>query len=290
MNVHAEFPKGESTWRKEYSAFNRGRIYERTRGEDKIATRIISLSDFHVPYQKPVEVFSDYAGRVDTLQINGDLIDATQLSRFPKKYRTSPIEEIITARQYVIDLIELIRPKNVLINAGNHELRQGDFIAKAIDNEIQELVPETALDSIFTDGFTHYDRRTKSKTKYEPLCNVFDDIEITYTGTWWSKIGNIIFCHPKAFNSGIMKTAEKALFWFRNEGYNPNALVMAHTHRLGQYDIGNSIIYEQGTCSETKKIVYADGMLVNSQVEGFIYLCLDKDGNIIRDKTKLVRI
>ena len=248
------------------------------------------MSDFHVPFQKPISVFNDYAGCVDILQINGDLLDCTSLSKFVKTYRTSAVEELIVARQYLIDLIEMISPKKVVVNYGNHESRLGIHLAKHLDTDIQELMPETAFDYLFLDGFTHYDRKSRTKIKYEPLNQVFDDVEIEYTGTWFSKIGNVIFCHPRAFSSGIMKTAEKALYWFRNEGHSFSAIVMSHTHRLGQYRIGNTIMYEQGTCCETKKMLYSDGLLTNSQVEGFLYLCLDKIGDVVREKSKLVEI
>ena len=254
------------------------------------ATTILSISDLHYPFAKPLETFSDYSGKIDVLQLNGDILDCTQLSKFNKTYRSSPIDEIISGRQYIIDLVEMIQPKKVLVNHGNHELRMGQFLAKNLDNELQELMPETAFDYIFSDGFTHYDRKTKAKVKYAPLCEVFDDIEIEYTGKWFSQIKNVIFCHPKAFSNMPMKTAEKAMYWFRNEGYNFSALVMSHTHRLGQYKIGKTTIYEQGACCQTDRMVYCDGQLVNSQKQGFIYICLDKDGNVIDDKTKLISL
>lgn len=213
-----------------------------------------------------------------------------QLSRFNKTYRTSPMDEIIEGRQYIIDLIEMIKPKKVLVNHGNHELRMGAYLAKNLDNELQELMPETAFDYIFLDGFTHYNRKTKAKVKYAPLCSVFDDIEIEYTGAWYSKYGEILFCHPKTFASSPLKTAEKALYWFRNEGFNFTALIMSHTHRVGSYKIGNSMIYEQGCCCETKKMKYNDGKLVNSQKEGFMIICLDRDGHVIEDKTKIITL
>ena len=50
--------------------------------------------------------------------------------------------------------------------------------------------------------------------------NVFTDIEVEYTENWHSQIGGTIFCHPSAFSSLPLKgTAEKALMWFRNEGF-----------------------------------------------------------------------
>lgn len=71
-------------------------------------------------------------------------------------------------------------------------------------------------------------------------------------------------------------------------GYDFNCLVMAHTHRLGSYKIGNTTMYEQGAACETQKMRYGDGALVNSQQQGCIYVCLDKDGYNIESATKLV--
>lgn len=255
-----------------------------------IDNRILSVSDTHYPFNKPLDIFSDYIGKVDTLQLNGDILDCYSISKYSKSYRISPIEEMIGARQYIIDLIEMIKPKRVVANYGNHEIRLGAFLAKNLDNELQELMPETAFDYIFTDGFTHYDRKTKAKVKYDPLVDVSENITFEYDGKWFSCIGDTIFCHPKTFSSAPLKTAEKALYWFRNEGYVFKNMIMSHTHRIGSYKIGNSNIYEQGACCDTTKMMYGDGQLVNSQKQGFIYLCQDKDGNTIDEFTKLVSL
>ena len=162
-------------------------------GYQGVATTILSVSDLHYPFAKPLDVFREFSGKIDILQLNGDLVDCMALSRFSKLYRVSPLEEMIGARQYIIDLIEMIKPKKVLVNHGNHELRLGSYLAKNLDNELQELMPETALDYIFIDGFTHYDRKTKAKVKYSPLCDVFDDIEIKYTGISLAPISDNLF-------------------------------------------------------------------------------------------------
>ena len=49
-------------------------------------------------------------------------------------------------------------------------------------------------------------------------------------------------------------------------------------------------IYEQGACCETDKMMYGDGQLVNSQKQGFVYLCQDNEGNTIDEFTKLVSL
>ena len=265
-------------------------IIENDHNGTDVANRILSISDVHYPFNKPLDIFNGYIGKVDTLQLNGDILDCYSISKYSKSYRVSPIEEMIGARQYIIDLIEMIKPKYVVVNVGNHESRLGAYLAKNLDNELQELMPETAFDYIFTDGFIHYDRKTKAKVKYEPLVEVFDDIDFKYDGKWFSCIGDTIFCHPKTFSSAPLRTAEKALYWFRNEGYQFKNMVMSHTHRIGSYKIGNSNIYEQGACCDTTKMMYSDGQLINSQQQGFIHLCQDKDGNTIDELTKLVSL
>ena len=258
--------------------------------KDSVYTRILSLSDFHIPFQKPIETFEKYVGRVDILQLNGDLCDFQAISRFSKTYRISPMEELILGRQYLIDLIKYINPKKVVITYGNHDIRFQNYLAKNLDTDILELMPQTSLELIFIDGFNHYNKREGSKVWYEPLNKIFEkeNIEIEYTNNWFCQIGQTIFCHPFAFASNPMKTSEKAMYWFRNEGYNFTSLVMAHTHKIGQYKIGNTLLLEQGCCCDTKKNYYSGGKLINSHKEGFVYLCQDKEGKVIDNKVDLV--
>ena len=75
-----------------------------------------------------------------------------------------------------------------------------------------------------------------------------------------------------------------------NNDYFFDTIVMAHTHKTGHYDIGNSVIYEQGCCCETSKMDYADGKLTPSQREGFILVYQDKFGRLNEDKTHIVRL
>jgi predicted phosphodiesterase len=281
---------GESKWRKEYAAFKRGMQYALQKSMKGIKNRILCISDTHVPYQLPISTFADYAGATDILVLNGDITDCQAISKFPKAYRVSPMSELIQARQYLIDLIDYISPNKVIINYGNHDIRFQQYLAKNLDTDLLELMPKTALELIVVDGFTHYDKAAGTKTFYEPVQNVCSSIDIEYTDSWFCQLGGTIFCHPSAFSSGILKTAEKAVQHFRNEGYQFTSLVMAHTHRIGEYKQGNTTLYEQGCCCDTSKLHYADGRLTPSHKEGYIYLCQDDNGNVIRDHTRLVSL
>lgn len=288
LNKETGLEKTESAWRKRYRAFMDGMNYAVSQNINNVAERILCVSDCHVPFQLPIENLAKFKDKVDTLVLNGDIGDCQSISSFPKVYRKSPMEEMIETRKYMIDMIEYIKPKKVVINYGNHDLRFQSYLAKNLDSDIFELMPQTSLELIVVDGFNHYNKEDKTKVYYSPIKDVFKDIEIVYTDDWKTQIGSVVFAHPKAFSSGILKTAEKAMGWFRNEGYVFDTLVMAHTHRIGSFYVGNTVLYEQGAFSDVKKNNYSDGKLYNSQKEGFIYLCLDKDGKCIKDKTELV--
>ncbi len=290
LNAEVGVTYGESKWRKEYAAFHRGMMYAKQKAMQGVKNRILCVSDTHVPYQLPVETFADYAGVTDILVLNGDIADCQAISKFPKTYRISPMSELIQTRQYLIDLINYISPNKVVINYGNHDIRFQQYLAKNLDTDLLELMPKTALELIVVDGFNHYDKAIGTKTYYAPIQDVMSDVEIVYTNSWFCQIGGTIFCHPTAFSCGILRTAEKAVQYFRNEGYQFSALVMAHTHRVGEYKQGNTVMYEQGCCCDVTKQHYADGRLVASQKEGYIYICHDKDGNIVREHTRLVEI
>ncbi len=285
-------PRDESSHRKEYKNACKWMVYERNKFEVGVNTRILCISDLHVPYQLPLSTFSDYAGRVDILMINGDVMDCQALSRFPKMYRVSPMEELIECRQYLIDLIEMISPKKVVITFGNHDVRFQSYFAKNLDNDILELMPETALDLICDDGFNHYDKRLRTKVHYDSLVEVFDNsgIEIEYTQNWYTQIGDTIFCHPMAFKGGIMQTAKAANDFFKNEGFHFSSLIMSHTHRTGHYNISKTVVYEQGAACDTSKQHYINGRLTPSQKEGFMWIGQDKNGVLLREKTKIVEL
>ena len=67
-----------------------------------------------------------------------------------------------------------------------------------------------------------------------------------------------------------------------------DALVLAHTHKLGMYREGNITLFEQGCCCLTEKMDYADGKLTMPQQKGFLYLCQDGEGRLLFDRTRLV--
>ena len=258
-------------------------------GFSGVATTILSVSDMHIPFQLPINLLNEYIGKIDVLQINGDVVDCQALSKFPKQYRISPMEEMILGRQYLIDLISYIKPKKVICNWGNHDKRFSAYFAKNLDTDILELLPDTSLELIFEDGFKHYDKRNGTKVWYEPIKNLFDNIEIQYIDDWKSRIGKTIFVHPSAFRQGILATADKAKDFLQDtETEIFDCVCMAHTHSVGDGKKGNIRLIEQGAFCDVNKMNYVNGKLTKPQKEGFAIICQDIDGNLIQDKTKVI--
>ena len=258
-------------------------------GYDGVATRILSISDLHYPYQLPVTTFSDFIGKIDILNINGDVIDNQAISSFPKQYRLSPMEEMIGGRQYLIELIEYIKPKKVVVNYGNHDKRFANYLAKNLDTDLLELMPDTSLELIFIDGFHHYNKRTKSKTYYEPLYKVFSDIEIEYIDDWKCKIGKTWFMHPILYRKGTLATVEQAMnYLYKTDRETFDCVCLGHTHAVGDTEKGYVRLFEQGACCFVEKMNYMDGKLTNPQKKGFVLICQNENGDLIRDKSKVI--
>lgn len=271
------------------TAYGMMEYHEYIHGYGAAATTILSISDMHVPFQLPYELLEDYKNRVDILQINGDVIDCQNLSRFVRYNRLSTMDEIIQGRRYLIGLINYIHPKKVVCNYGNHDSRLGTYLAKNLDADINQLLPNNALELIIEDGFRHYDKQLGCKVYYEPIKNLFEGIEIEYVNDWKSKIGKTWFVHPLAYRSGMLATCDKAKEYLHDvdkDGFD--CVVMAHTHSVGDSKKGFVRLIEQGAFADVTKMSYADGRLTKPQKEGFAIICQDKDGNIINDKSKVI--
>lgn len=259
-------------------------------GMPHAANRILAISDFHVPFNLPVSRFEKYAGVVDTLVLNGDIEDCQSVSKFPKMYRVDFVDEMLATRELLMELIDTIRPKKVVITMGNHEKRLGRYLSDALNPDLMSIMPSTPMDLILRDGFRKHDRINRSSTWYDPLMQVYDSkVDIVYTGDWHIKVGKTIFCHPMAYMSGILKTTEKAVnFFLRGDDRDFDCICMGHTHRLGSYVQGGITMYEQGCWCDLSKLDYADGRLAMPAQNGYVYMVQDADGNLIHDQTKLV--
>ena len=227
---------------------------------------------------------------MDTIIINGDLLDCFSCSSFPKKFKVNLDEELVLGRQYIIDLINMISPKKVMFTMGNHEYRMQRYYSDRLSNELLGITPTDPLRMIIDKGFEVKDERNKTQTQYSSIREVFEDtnIEIVYDQQWWIKEGNVIFCHPLNYSSGMLKTTEKAVNYFLRVDRTFTGIVMAHTHKVGSFTQGGIKMYEQGCVCDLDKLDYNNGKLIIPNQNGFMYLALDSNGDIIDSKTRII--
>ncbi|MCD8204974.1 MAG: hypothetical protein LUC16_04025 [Coprobacillus sp.] len=199
---------------------------------------------------------------------------------------------MIQTRDLIISLVDIIHPKHLYITVGNHEARMGRFLANALGPEVMGVMPDTPLDLIMKDGFRKRDRMLHTETWYDPLMPILEDhgIDTHFDGGWYCKVGHTIFAHPLTYSSAMLKTTEKAVNYFLRVDRDFNAMVLGHTHKMGSYIQGGISMFEQGCCCDLSKLDYADGKLIISGQEGYLYLCHDKDGDIIQDHTRMVQL
>lgn len=257
-----------------------------------IDNRILAISDLHIPFNLPIDIYKPYIGKVDTLVLNGDIEDCQSCSKYSRKYRIDVDKEMVATRDFLVELINMINPKKVIIVKGNHEHRMGRYLSDRLNEDLMSIMPDTPMDLIINEGFKVRDRVNKTETWYSPVSDLFKEynIEVSYTGEWWRKVGKTIFAHPLSYSTGMLKTTEKAVEYFLRKDRDFNAVVLGHTHKLGSYIQGGIKMYEQGCCCDLSKIDYSDGYLSLPSQNGFIYMCQDLNGDIIPDTVKIVHL
>lgn len=251
-----------------------------------ITKNILVISDLHIPFQLDnlFDIFKQYQNKIDTLLFNGDEQDCQSISKFRKKYRIPFIDELIQTRQFILESVNIIKPKRVVLNFGNHNKRLISYLSDKINEDLLEIMPDTNLELIIENGFYQKDRINGTKTYYEPLNKVIKNIE--YTHNWYNQIDDVIFCHPSAFKSGILKTAQDAWLYFLQKGYRFKCLVCSHTHASGLFKYGEGFIVETGAlCKELDYV--KEGRLGRPQSNGFFYCVLEND-KFSYEKSKLI--
>lgn len=280
--VSAEYPAKGITF-----GMVRGMI-RRSKPDDKPKrTAILALSDQHFPFILPgyYDYIAPYRNKVDTLVMLGDEQDSQSISKFRKKYRKPFVEEMIGAREMIMRTVELINPKRTILIPGNHNYRFINYMSDKINDDVLELMPETNLDLIVDEGFNRHDHEHKTKTFYEPLAGIYGG-RITNTREWFYQIGRTLFAHPQAYRKADLGTADIVYRYFKENGFDFDTLVLAHTHRMGWAPRGNTCLYECGCLCSPQE--YAVQKLSSPQQNGFMYLVQDEHGNLIFDETRQI--
>jgi len=168
--------------------------------------KFLILSDVHIPFhdKKALNIALSYLKDVDTLILNGDIIDFYQLSRYTKNPEMSNVSIEINLTKEFLQEIRKVFKGEIIYKMGNHENRLIHYIysnAKALAG-----VENTTIQSML--GFKDYD------IKY------IDDIQLIKISSLFVLHGHEIFAGAGMVNiarSYYLKAKENILFGHRHQ-------------------------------------------------------------------------
>jgi len=224
----------------------------------KSSCKVLVISDIHIPMQSDEALFAaiefGHKQEVDTIIINGDLIDFYQLSRFEKDPRKRSIKYEIDATKVFLDGLRKVFPKALIVWAlGNHCSR----FEKYIMQKAPELLDIEALsiDQIFDLNRLNI--------------HLVESNQYIYAGKLMIAHG-----HNIGLMSGGVNPARSARLKIGR------SILIGHFHRETK-DMGRVVdekpyaAYSAGCLCD----LYPNYLPVNAWSHGFAYIELDKNGN-----------
>lgn len=257
------YDKDFKTEPKPLNPYNLPESYEEKREAfilPKACNNILLISDLHIPYHniKAVTIALDYgkANDVNTIFINGDLIDNHQVSRFetdPKK--RSVKQEFDATKQFLVSLRAAFPDAAIYWLKGNHCIRWEKFLLMKVreiwDDEYFQLEERLQLNSV--------------KVK------LLDDKILV-------KAGKLSITHGHHIFKGVFTPVNPSRGAFLRA---KQSLIVGHLHRASHHpevDLDGKIIscWSTGCLCELKPNY--SPMVSNSQ-HGFAHIMVEKNGD-----------
>ena len=226
----------------------------------KSCNNILLISDLHIPYHniQAVTIALDYGkqNNVNTIFINGDLIDNHQVSRFetdPKK--RSVKQEFDATKQFLVSLRAAFPDAAIYWLKGNHCIRWEKFLLMKVreiwDDEYFQLEERLQLNSV--------------KVK------ILDDKTLV-------KAGKLSITHGHHIFKGVFTPVNPSRGAFLRA---KQSLIVGHLHRASHHpevDLDGKIIscWSTGCLCELKPNY--SPMVSNSQ-HGFAHIMVEKNGD-----------
>ena len=226
----------------------------------KASQNILIIGDIHIPYHDDAALFAalEYGLEqdVDTIIINGDLIDFSLISRHEKDLRKRSVSyELDTARTFLNGLRAMFPNKHIVYKLGNHDIRYEKWIMQKAPElmDIEGTKLEDLLQLVSLNIHLVYDK------------------QVIYAGKHMA----IFHGHEIGLMSGGVNPARSARLKL-----NKSAIIN-HFHRETK-DMGKNFGEQPYSC-------YSSGCLCdlfpaymgahNNWSHGFIHLQIDKQGD-----------
>jgi len=248
----------------------------------KKRTRIISISDLHVPFHREDlirDIIEEHSG-ADVLVLNGDLFDNYSLSSFSKS------RDIPFAVEYstVFEIVKLAARNfgKVIIVDGNHDSGRFSRELGKLDEGVKFLIKPSPLQYI------------ANGRDFSPTGEDLGTINlpnVTYAGEkgigWYHQIGQAIFVHRlRGYKAGPMANAIDIANWFLRKGTEFQCLVSAHSHHVGMVPYYGRLIIDQGALCLPLEYEKNGGCKLTPPDLGYAIVELDARGNVDPETTR----
>jgi predicted phosphodiesterase len=226
----------------------------------KACDNILLISDLHIPYHniQAVTIALDYgkANNVNTIFINGDLIDNHQVSRFetdPKK--RSVKQEFDATKQFLVSLRAAFPNASIYWLKGNHCIRWEKFLLMKVRE-------------IWDDDYFYLEERLQLN---EVMVKMIDDKTLV-------KAGKLSITHGHHIFKGVFTPVNPSRGAFLRA---KQSLIVGHLHRASHHpevDLDGKIIscWSTGCLCELKPNY--SPMVSNAQ-HGFAHILVESNGD-----------
>lgn len=221
---------------------------------------ILLISDLHIPYHdiEAITVALDYGleKKVNTIFINGDLIDNAQVSKFEKDMRKRSVkEEFDLTKQFLQSLRNTFPDAIIYWLKGNHCIRWEKFLMQKVSE-------------IWDDPYFQLEERLRLN---EERVILLDDTTLV-------KAGKLSITHGHHIFKGIFSPVSPARGAYMKA---KQSIIVGHLHRSSQnseMDLdGNVVSCWSMACLCELRPNYSP--LVSNSQHGFAHVLVEPDGN-----------
>lgn len=226
----------------------------------KVCNNILLISDLHIPYHdiNAVTIALEYGVRnkVNTIFINGDLIDNAQVSRFERDMnKRSPREEFDATKQFLRSLRAIFPDAWIYWLKGNHCIRWEKFLAQKASE-------------IWDDPYFHLEQRLRLN---EERVTILDDKVLV-------KAGKLSISHGHHIFKGIFSPVSPARGAYMKA---KQSIIVGHLHRSSHHpevDLDGNVVSCYSTACLCELRPNYSPLVSNSQ-HGFAHITVEKNGD-----------
>lgn len=221
---------------------------------------ILFISDLHIPYHdiEAITIALDYGKKekINTVFINGDLVDNYHMSKFEKDPRKRSVkQELDAVKQFLVTLRKTFPNAEIFWLYGNHDIRYEKWLM-------------TKAYEIFEDEYYHLEQRLRLRE--ERIKNINDKTLV--------KAGKLSITHGHHIMRGFFSPVNSARGAYMKA---KQSTIISHVHKVSTHSETNMdgkviTCWSTGSLCETKPDY---SPLVSNYQHGFAHVLIDSTGD-----------